>query len=437
MKFIVHILKACVYLFACMVLSMPVDGQIITTFAGTDAYGYNGDSIAATSAELWEPEGVTTDAVGNLYIADIGNGRIRKVDVSGIITTIMGNGSIAVPGPGVPGIAVDDSGNVYTIDRYPGIWKVSSLGVISVFAGTFTSGYSGDGGPATTAELWSPRRLATDRVGNVYVSDNVYNTVRKVNAAGIITTYVGTPYFDSVCLFGGDGGPATAAQLCTPDGIAIDGAGNLFICDAGNFRIRKVDTFGVITTIAGTGIAGYSGDGGPAIASSFGTEEGIAVDNAGGIYIADSYYRVIRKINPDGTITTYAGTGAYGDGGDGGPAIYAEFKLPMSVTVDNAQQVYVADAYSNRVRKVSAPNTVTQVNTPLADITIYPSPAHEVITINATGALHEVLVSNALGQVMLSRLCNADNVEVDISALPAGVYFVKVNNMEVRKFVKE
>ncbi len=192
MKFRFQILKVFVYLFACLVLSASAEGQVITTFAGTGTAGYNGDSIAATSAELNGPGGIAMDGANNLYMID--NGGIRKVDVSGIITTLVAYGASSEPIIGEPALTIDDSGNLYTIGGYSLaiIWKISPSGVISKFAGSGFPGYGGDGGPATAATFWDPISLATDKVGNVYIADDGYNTVRRVAPNGIISTCAGT-----------------------------------------------------------------------------------------------------------------------------------------------------------------------------------------------------------------------------------------------------
>jgi NHL repeat-containing protein len=262
--------------------------------------------------------------------------------------------------------------------------KGKYFGYNNCFAGqVFIPGYLGDGHPATVGALWAPTGLAVDKAGNVYIADMEFNTVRRVNTAGIISTYAGVPYHISDgCFFSGDGGLASAAKMCNPRAIAVDSIGNLYICDAGNNRIRKVDATGVITTIAGHSFRGYSGDGGPATAAELGGAAGVAVDNMGETFIADAgYNNVIRKINASGIISTYAGNGISGYAGDGGPAVWAELNGPGGLAVDHSNMLYIADGVNSRIRKLSAPNAVTVVNKSHADVNIYPNPAQ-----NAPGA---------------------------------------------------
>ncbi|NCX95569.1 MAG: hypothetical protein EBX41_04010, partial [Chitinophagia bacterium] len=299
-------------LVACALLlgiSWGVKAQIITTIAGNGSGGYSGDGGAATAASLNEPKGVAVDASANVYIADCFNNRIRKVNTSGIISTIAGNGSAGYSGDGgaataaslsLPkGVAVDASGNVYFPDQNNNrIRKVNTSGVISTIAGNGSLGYSGDGGAATAASLSGPYGVAVDASGNVYIADCFNNRIRKVNTSGVISTIAGNGYHDSTGRggYGGDGGAATAASLNYPIGVAVDASGNVYIADYNNKRIRKVNTSGIISTIAGNGSPGYSGDGGAATAASFNYSEGVAVDASGNVYIADSYDNRIRKV---------------------------------------------------------------------------------------------------------------------------------------------
>jgi len=271
----------------------------------------------------------------------------------GIITKV-----ISIPSP--YGVAVDDTGNVYTATSQGGgdlsnlIWK-NTLGSIIpyIIAGEplKLSGYSGDGGTATAALLYEPVDVAIDNGNNLYIVDNGNNNIRKVNSAGIISTIAGGLGIG----YGGDGGAATAAVLNAPEGIAVDGTGNIYIADWGNNVIRKVDTFGIISTIAGNDALGigYSGDGGAATAAQLNGPYGIAVDDAGNIYFAEQGNNVIRKVNTSGIISTIAGNHILGYGGDGGPATAAEFYNPTGVAVDAAGNIYIADGGNNVIRKVN------------------------------------------------------------------------------------
>ena len=245
-------------LFTVAAVAQSSTSYRIDTFAGTRAVRDNGPAV---NARLWDPQGVAVDGAGNLFIADSLNDRIRKVDASGTITTVAGTGEL---------------------------------------------GFSGDGGPATSARLSRPNDVAVDGAGNLFIADSGNNRIRKVDATGTISTVAGTGRTG-----GGDGGPAVQAQLHGPSGVAVDGAGNVFIADRYNYRIRKVDSAGVITTVAGTGVRGSSGDGGPATSARLSGAEGVAVDGAGNVYIADEGNDRIRKVDSAGVITTVAGTGEY------------------------------------------------------------------------------------------------------------------------------
>ena len=346
---------------------------VITTVAGTGETGFSGDGGPAIQAALEEPSGVTVDGAGNLFIADTNNHRIRKVDSAGVITTVAGTGErfggfgtfsgdggpaiqAALNGPS--GVAVDGAGNLFIADRYNHrIRKVDSAGVITTVAGTGEFGFSGDGGPAIQAALNGPSGVAVDGAGNLFIADSDNHRIRKVDSAGVITTVAGTGESG----FGGDGGPAVEAELYGPSGVAVDGAGNLFIADSDNHRIRKVDSAGVITTVAGTGESGFGGDGDPAIQAALDEPSGVAVDGAGNLFIADNDNHRIRKVDSAGVITTVAGTGETGFSGDGGPAIQAALEEPSGVAVDGAGNLFIADYNNHCIRKVDATGTITTI----------------------------------------------------------------------------
>jgi NHL repeat len=352
-------------------------GQTITTIAGNGAVGYTGDGATALSATLDSPTCAVTDLLGNIYICDQFNSVVRRVSTGGIISTFAGTGNPTYNGDNIAataanigfswGAVTDAAGNVYVSDQTNHrVRRISPAGIISTVAGNGTSGYTGDSGPATNAELKSPLGLALDASGNLYIGDPYSNCVRMVNAAGIITTFAG----NGSSGFGGDGGAATAAQLNQIWGMAADASGNVYICDGGNNRVRKVSTSGIITSIAGTGSPGYGGDAGPAASAKLNDPSGICVAPNGVIYIADMHNNRIRRISTTGVISTVAGTGVMGFAGDGGLAATCELAHPIGISMDAAQNLYIADLDNVRIRKMDHVSDLTFTNGHLQSMTV-------------------------------------------------------------------
>jgi len=382
---------------------------IITTIAGTGIYGYGGDGGPATSAVISYPRGIAVDKAGNVYFSDSANRRVRKIDTNGIITTFAGNGGFGPPGDGGPAtdadlywpqdLFFDSAGNLYITDtNAPAIRMVDSAGIIHLVAGVYNGyGFSGDGGPATSAELYYPAGIAKDSSGNLYIADRDNHRIRKVDSTGTITTFAGNG--NNACPSTGDGGPATSASipypsglavkqnrllitdncsrvrvinlqtnvinaaagtgtgcfngdglsplstdLCGPWSLSVDPHGNLIETETG--RVRRIT--GTVQTIAG----GYIGDNGPARNASVTNSwpgNNLAFDSKGNVYIADSEHMRIRKIDTHGSVTTFAGTGLSGSSGDGGPAISATFYFPNAVAADGSGNVFIGDA---TIRKV-------------------------------------------------------------------------------------
>ena len=323
-------------------------GGTLTVVAGNGICEFSGDGGPARNASLGEPNDVAVDADGNIYIADTGNGRIRRVSANGIISTVAGNGDFAFSGDGGPatsaslfvpqGVAVDAGGNLYISDTgNHRVRRVTPAGVISTVVGTGEPGFSGDGGPAADAMLIQPVGLAFDSSGNLYIADGGNDRIRKVTPAGIITTVAGGG--DTV----GDGGPAAAARINEPTGVAVSAAGDVYFSDTNNLRIRKVTSGGTISTIAGNGNFKFSGDGGPATSAALNSPSSVAVDILGNLYIADEFNQRIRKISSDGIITTVAGTGERVFSGDGGPATSVSLASPKGVALDAVGNFYIAD----------------------------------------------------------------------------------------------
>ncbi len=450
MKKIILVLS--LLLFQCPILFSQ--SGIITTVAGNGVGAFGGDGGLATNAELFYPVDVAFDLIGNYYIADRSNSVVRKVDIFGNISSVAGNYSLGAgfSGDGGPataaelsadiGLLIDRIGNTYISEN--GNWrirKVNTSGIISTIAGNGILGYSGDGGPATAAEI-SCGFMTIDKKGNLIFADDFNSIIRKIDTAGIITTIAGNHSFGSG--YSGDGGPATAAELYDPEGVGIDKVGNIYIPDDFNYVIRKVDTSGIITTIIGNHHKGFSGDGGPATAAELNIPSGVTIDALGNIYIADEGNNRIRMVDASsGIIYTIAGGGS--SLGDGGPATAAKLNLASSVKFDASGNMFIADEYNNRIRKVTGVTTgITQsLNTP--QLSIYPNPAQNVIYVQLQGGAKADLVEvyNITGQKMQTSTRPADiagrifSYAINTASLSDGVYFVKVQLPDGGTLVKK
>jgi sugar lactone lactonase YvrE len=344
--------------------------KIITTIAGNGDFRFSGDNGPALQAGM-DPRGVAINGEGNLLIADLDNSRIRIIDLpTGRITTVAGTGSRSLTGNDGPAVnaalnlptcvTVDGAGNLFIADQANNRIRRVDAGTknISVEAGTDI--ILGDNNPAINSRLGNPIDLAIDKAGNLFIDDFENNRVRRVDAGtGIITTVAG----NGMLGFNGDGILATEAGLASPRGIAVDEAGNLFIADTLNNRIRRVDAAtGIITTVAGNGRAGFSGDSGPAAGASLSTPSGVIIDRNKNLFITDSFNNRIRQVNVRGTITTIAGNGTEGFGGDGGPAQNAALFRPFGLALDKANNLFFVDAANNRVRRIDSTTfTITTV----------------------------------------------------------------------------
>lgn len=324
----------------------------ISTFAG----GELPVNIAATSASF-SPQAVAVDNEGNLFVSDAAENVVLRLDAkTSILTLVAGNGTAGFSGDNGPavssqlngpqGVTLDVAGNLYIADGGNNAIRKVSNGVITTVAGNGTAGFSGDNGPATSGQLSTPFGVAVDSAGNLYIADRDNYRIRKV-LNGIISTVAG----NGVSGYSGDNGPAASAQMSDPQGLAVDSAGSLYVADEGNNCIRKISN-GVITTVAGNGAPGSRGDGGPATSAELFFPFGVAVDSFGNLYIADAFSFRIREVS-NGVISTIAGTGQSGFSGDNGLAINAQLNSAESVAVDSAANVYIGDNLNYRVRKVS------------------------------------------------------------------------------------
>lgn len=426
------------YISLLVFASLPsiVKGQIITTVAGNGTQGYSGDGGQATNAELTNPAEIILDGVGNLYIADDGNHRVRKVNLSGIISTIAGTGTHGYSGDGGPasaaelfdptGICFDAVGNLY-IAEYGNsrIRMINTTEIISTVAGNGAFGFGGDGGQATAAECNGPEGVTFDAQGNLYIADIYNNRIRKVNTAGIISTVVG----NGTAGYSGDGGQATAAALYQPQGIAFDATGNLYIADSENNRIRRVNTGGIISTIVGNGTGAFSGDGGQATNAELNDPTGIAFDVTGNLYLSDSENNRVRKVNAAGIISTVAGGGT--NIGDGELATVAELLGPCRVTFDAIGNLYFAENSGNRIRKVTnvAAAGIEQVVNINEQVTVYPNPANTSLTLTfskgeGTAALQ---ITDMLGNTVKQLVIYNSSLLIDVSDLSEGVYNISIS----------
>lgn len=351
---------------------VTTDGKI-HTIAGTGQPGLNGDGGPAVDATIDQPLDLFLDSSGDLYIAILANNVVRRISVAdGKINTVVGNGAYGFSGDsgpalnatlkGVASVLIDGAHNLYVTDRENNrVRKVDGAGTISTFAGNGAGNFFGDGGPATSSGLNRPAAVAFDGNSNMYISDTLNHRIRKVTTAGIMSTIAGT----GVVGFSGDNGPALNAMLDEPRGIAVDSNGNIYVSDYRNSRIRKIDKNGIISTYAGNGSCcgdNQRGDEGQAIDASIGGVNGIAVDLAGNLYIADQGYARIRKVDTSGIITSIAGNGQFSYSGDGGLATNAAINNPYAVAVDSDGSVFISGPLANpsHVRKVDPQGIITR-----------------------------------------------------------------------------
>lgn len=351
------------YLFTFLLVLGGFKGisQTITTIAGTGLWACSGTGGAAMSAGVGQVYSVTTDTAGNVYVGASTCRKVLKIAPSGIISAYAGNGVGGGLGDGGPAtaaqlgqptsLATDRFGNLYISDNENSvIRKVNAAGIISTVAGDASvvgGGYSGDGGPASAALLQWPEGIATDAAGNLYVADNGNSIIRKISTAGIITRIAG----DGSWTYSGDGGSALMAGIPCPRGLAVDRYGNLFVSDDVNHRVRKISTAGIITCVAGTGVIGYTGDGGAGNAATLRYPRGLSTDRVGNLFIADAGNNVIRMVDTGGMIVTFAGNGGPGHSGDGGPATMAQISHPYDVHVDRWGVKYIGELNGAYVRR--------------------------------------------------------------------------------------
>ena len=373
---------------------------IISTIAGTGTQGYSGDLGLAIFAELNQPRGIVVDAAGNVYICDQANFRVRKIDAStGIITTIVGIGN---------------------------------------------DGYSGDNGGATLAQISNCHSIAIDPNGDLVIADTWNHCIRKVNSTtGIITTIAGTgnPGYN------GDSISSVAAKLFYPTGIAIDRFGNIFITDQENDRIRKLNVAdSLIYTVGGIGISGYSGDGGPAVAAKINKPVGLAVDTSGVIYISDSYNYRVRKIDETGVISTLSGTGVPGYNGDNISCYLAQLNGSTDMSIDKSGNIYFCDPHNFRIRKIFKSQVGIESVSDAEYILLFPNPTtNQLHILSPDSKIASIEVVNLLGEkkslnFQMNSTASHQEFIADASSLTAGIYFILMETEKgimMKKFAKQ
>lgn len=444
-------LRALNLLVPALCLAQSPFGYTVSNFAGNGGRGYSGDGSAATDAQLNNPVGLGFDSGGVLFFGDQLNSRVRKVGTDGVVTLVAGKGdrgyfgdtgAATSAGLSYPrGVAVDSSGNIYISDSPNHAIRRVSGGNITTFAGGSTSGpgFTGDGGQATAARMNEPTGIVVSSAGEIYFSDSLNHRIRKIDTKGVISTVAGNNQTGLV----GDGGPALSARVTRPEALAFDAAGNLYIADTGNHAIRRIGTDGIITTVAGIGEAGFSGDGGPATQAKLNNPKGVTVDSDGVIYIADTFNGRIRAVSRNGVITTIAGSGYIGDAGDGGPGLQAIFKFPASVLVDSAKRLIIADTQNNRLRRL----TPVQAPAPAGPPVISPG---AIATANAYGGFQGAASPGSWIEIYGSNFAGAnrtwtapefdgrkaptslDGIRVTIGGRPAYVSFVSTGQLNAQ-----
>lgn len=426
-----HILQLFISLL-CLFLISPAYSQtyLISNVAGNPRAGDSGEGRLAVNALLYNPVAVYVASSGNIYISDWANDKLKMINSSGIITTIAGTGVFGYSGDGGPatraklngpmGIFVDTRNNIYLADiGNQRIRKIDTAGIITTIAGNGELGFSGDGGLATQAKFDDPAGICGDNSGNIYIADEFNNRIRKIDVNGIITTIAGS----DLCGYSGDGGLATSAGLYYPSGVAIDTAGNIFIADEDNNCIRKVDTQGIIYTVVGNGVAGYSGDGGPATQAELYDPASVAVDEQGTIYIADGFNNRIRKINAQGIISTIAGTGKMGYS-SGGPAILDSLYDPISIYADVQGNIYFASEFNDDVQKLTPYVSASS----FPGVVIYPNPNRGIFTIAIPDFSSNLRLEiyNVLSQKIVDTPLDAAIINMNLSGYANGIYLYRV-----------
>jgi trimeric autotransporter adhesin len=431
--------KRLIVLLVLLPLIAKAQVGIISTVAGNGGAGISGDGGPASSASIGANGGIAFDHFGNYYFA--AGFQVRKVSNAGIITTVAGTGSAGYSGDGGPAtnaklngpvfIAFDAANNLYISEvQNNTVRKVNAIsGIISTFVGTGTAGYSGDGGPATAAKVNAVYGICFDAGDNFYLADYLNYRIRKVNTSGIITTYAG----NGTGGYSGDGGAATDAEMFHVYGICSDVFGNIYTSDGA--RVRKVNSAtGIISTVAGRGLSTTGGDGGPATAAGI-NPQSLFVTQLGDIYICEMGNNDVRKVNAFGVISKVAGNGSLGYSGDGGDATLATLSVPRGITVDSCGNLLICDNSNDRIRKVTY-NPPPCSHLGIAEINnenfpeFFPNPVHNELIITSQANDKTLKIYNPIGKLVLQRELQKPKETVSIAQLPNGLYLVKLTDAD-------
>lgn len=414
----------------CFLFFLNTKAQTITTIAGSTQGFTNG---TGTAAQFNTPTCLVMDPSGNIYVSDRNNHCIRKITTAGVVTTFAGSGVAGyADGTGTlaqfnapSGLAIDAAGNIFAADDADHrIRKITTVGVVTTFAGSGVRGFAD--GTGIAAQFGDPYGLAIDAAGNIYVGDQGNNRIRKITNTGVVTTFAGSG------INGFADGIGTVAQFKFPIGVVVDNSGTVFVTDRANNRIRKISSTGVVTTLSGTGVAGFAD--GIGTVAQFNSPSGIAIDAAGNLFVTDCYNHRIRKITATGTATTLAGTGVAGFA-DGSGTI-AKFNYPQGITVDSAGALFVADASNNRIRKITG---VLATNDYLLEnrISVYPNPTSSLITIELEDLIDaKMILFNVNGEMIQSQNLVNNKTTIDMNGLADNIYVIQITTDKYTIFKK-
>ena len=420
--------KKTIYFIIAFITTLITTAQItVTTFSGSTQGFADGTGVAA---QFNWPVGLAIDAAGNVYVADFNNNKIRKITPTGVVSTLAGSIEGFADGTGAAaqfnhpsGVATDAAGNVYVTERNNKIRKITPAGVVSTLAGSIQGFADGTG---AAAQFNAPEGIATDAFGNVYVGDYFNHKIRKITPVGVVSTLAGSTQ-------GFADGIGGAAQFYCPYGVATDAAGNVYVADLVNQKIRKITPAGVVSTLAGSTLGFADGTG---AAAQFHQPEGIAIDTAGNVYVADNQNHKIRKITPAGVVSTLAGsTAGFADG----TVAVAQFNLPSGVATDAMGNVYVADFLNDKIRKITQQLGIAQNYIP-SKITMYPNPVTTFLTVQLENGcvIDKISITDLSGKIILNQTQKTNTINIE--NLAHGVYIIEAYSGKEKynsKFVKE